>query len=169
MLLKINEIITQLLLVYKLPLIFFGSFFLVETVIITFAFLSGQGMWSLFDVFWLSFIGIVLSDSIWFLFGQSIMKKTEQWPKYKEKYQSLLVKLEKMTRERPFLSLLFIKFLYGTRILTILFLFLCLAVNKQSQKNYGRNYPHTISTDFALKLDLIFMLSITEKVLRIKS
>lgn len=114
--------IVNLLSTYQLPAIFLGSFFFGETVILTAAFLAGEGTWSVESVFWLSLAGTVISDSLWFLLGQSFFKFTKRWEKYQDKYQVFLIKLEKMTGQKPFLALLFIKFLYGTRILTILYL-----------------------------------------------
>ena len=114
--------IVNLLSTYQLPAIFLGSFFFGETVILTAAFLAGEGTWSISSVFWLSLAGTVISDSLWFLLGQTVFKFTRQWEKYQDKYQVFLIKLEKLTGKRPFLALLFIKFLYGTRILTILYL-----------------------------------------------
>lgn len=117
-----NTFIGSLLLLYQLPAIFLGSFFFGETVIITASFLSGQGVWSLSNVFWFSLAGTVISDAIWFLFGQKIFKLIKGWNKYENKYKLLLVKLKNITGRKPFLSLLFSKFLYGTRILTIFYL-----------------------------------------------
>ncbi len=114
--------IVNLLSAYQLPAVFFGAFFFGETVILTAAFLAGQGTWSIESVFWLSLAGTVTSDSLWFLLGQTFFKFTKRWEKYQDQYQTFLIKLEKITGQRPFLSLLFIKFLYGTRILTILYL-----------------------------------------------
>ena len=114
--------IVNLLATYQLPAVFFGAFFFGETVILTAAFLAGQGTWSIESVFWLSFAGTVISDSLWFLLGQTFFKFTKRWEKYQDQYQTFLIKLEKITGQRPFLSLLFIKFLYGTRILTIIYL-----------------------------------------------
>ena len=114
--------IINLLSTYQLPAIFLGAFFFGETVILTAAFLAGQGTWSIESVFWLSLAGTVTSDSLWFLLGQTFFKFTKRWEKYQDQYQTFLIKLEKITGQRPFLSLLFIKFLYGTRILTILYL-----------------------------------------------
>ena len=91
-------------------------------VIITAAFLSGQGLWSLTTVFLLSLVGTLASDAIWFLFGNTIFKLTRKWQANQKKYQKLITRLDNLTRNKPFLALLFIKFLYGTRILTILYL-----------------------------------------------
>ena len=114
--------IVSLLVTYQMPAIFLGAFFFGETVILTAAFLAGQGIWSVASVFWLSLVGTVVSDSLWFVLGQAFFKFTKRWEKYQDKYQTFLLKLETITGRRPFLSLLFIKFLYGTRILTILYL-----------------------------------------------
>jgi len=114
--------IINLLTTYQLPAVFLGSFFFGETVILTAAFLAGQGIWSLESVFWLSLAGTVISDSLWFLLGRTFFIFTKRWEKFQSKYQSFLLKLEKMSGQKPFLALLFIKFLYGTRILTIIYL-----------------------------------------------
>ena len=111
-----------LLTVFRAPAIFAGAFLFGETVILTAAFLAAQGLWSLAEVFWLSLAGTVVSDAIWFLFGQRILLFSRKWDRHREQGTRLLVALEGITGRRPFLSLLFIKFLYGTRILTILYL-----------------------------------------------
>src|SRR3989344_7628269 len=114
--------IINLLTTYQLPAIFIGAFFFGETVILAAAFLAGQGIWSVESVFWLSLAGTVASDSLWFLLGLTFFKFTKRWEKFQDKYKLFLAKLEKITGQKPFLSLLFIKFLYGTRILTIIYL-----------------------------------------------
>lgn len=112
----------QLLTSFRGSAIFFGAFFFGETVVITASFLAAHGLWSLRDVFWLALAGTVLSDLVWFIFGQRFLRFFRRWEKYREKGAQLLAALEKITGRRPFLALLFIKFLYGTRILTILYL-----------------------------------------------
>lgn len=118
----LNDSVINLLSLYQLPAIFLGSFLFGETVIIAAAFLSAQGFWSPIDVFWISLVGTIASDSLWFLFGYRIMSFFHRWERYKEQSARLLMTLENITGKRPFLSLLFIKFLYGTRILTIIYL-----------------------------------------------
>lgn len=118
----INAIIIGLLTLYQLPAIFLGAFFFGETVVISAAFLSAQGVWSLLNVFWLALAGTVVSDALWFLFGQRLLKLTHRWQSFQHKYDKLIARLERISGKRPFLALLFIKFLYGTRILTIVYL-----------------------------------------------
>ncbi|MBC8207516.1 MAG: VTT domain-containing protein [Kiritimatiellales bacterium] len=107
---------------FRAPAIFTGSFFFGETVIFTAAFLAAEGLWPVTDVFWLSLAGTVLSDMVWFLFGQRILKLFHKYEKYREQSTRLLDALGGITGRRPFLALLFTKFLYGTRILTIVYL-----------------------------------------------
>lgn len=116
----------QLLLTYQAPAIFLGSLFFGETVILSAAFLAGQGLWSLATVFWLALTGTIIADVIWFQFGKFLMPYMQRlWKnkaKHQDKYQTIVSKLESITGHKPFLALLFIKFLYGTRILTIFYL-----------------------------------------------
>ncbi len=117
-----SVIIVNLLSFYQLPAIFWGAFFFGETVVITAAFLSAQGIWSLLNVFWLALAGTLISDALWFLFGKSFLKLLNRWQRYQQKHDKFVKKLERILGRRPFLVLLFIKFLYGTRILTIIYL-----------------------------------------------
>jgi len=119
---NIDSSIAALLTTYQLPAVLIGSFFLGETVIITAAFLSAHGVWSPLAVFWLALLGTILSDTVWFLLGQQILIQLNRWEFYKKQSVPLVRALTKLTGEKPFLVLLFIKFLYGTRILTIIYL-----------------------------------------------
>lgn len=111
-----------LLIQYQLAAIFIGSVVFGETIILAAAFLSGQGLWSVQTVFWLTFLGTVFSDCIWYVLGKKFARKSREWEEKKMKYRAFLSMLERITRRRAFLSLLFIKFLYGTRIITIMYL-----------------------------------------------
>lgn len=119
---SIDATVVQLLSLYQLPALFFGAFFFGETVVITAAFLSAQGLWSPFNVFLLSLLGTITADVLWFLFGHYIFSFFQGRAKDTEENVRLLRALERLTGKRPFLALLFIKFLYGTRILTIIYL-----------------------------------------------
>lgn len=118
---EISATIFELLSIYQLQAIFWGAFFFGETVVIAAAFLAAQGLWSIHNVFWLSLVGTIVADSLWFFLGQHLFKH-KRLEKHRQKHQSALSKLETLAGEKPFLALLFIKFLYGTRILTIIYL-----------------------------------------------
>ena len=112
----------SLLSAYAHPVIFFGAFFFGEAVIVTAAFLAAQGTLSISTVFILSLLGTLIADTLWFFSGRYVLSLTHRFDKYEEKYRGFLNHLVELYERSPFLSLLFIKFLYGTRVLTILFL-----------------------------------------------
>lgn len=112
----------DLLASHSILIIFLGSFFFGETVIISAAYATAQGVWSLPMVYIVAFIGTITADIIWFLGGQRLAHLTKRWARYQTQYEKLIVAIQKITHGRPFLIMLVIKFLYGTRILTILFL-----------------------------------------------
>jgi membrane protein DedA with SNARE-associated domain len=117
-----GDIIIHYLQVYQLPAIFAGSFFFGETVVISSAFLAGQNLWSVWNVFWICFLGTIISDTLWFVLGKNFNAKIESHEKHGSRYRKVIAKVNKYVGGRIFLALLFIKFLYGTRILTIFYI-----------------------------------------------
>lgn len=113
-----DSTIIQIISDYRLVAVFLGAALFGETVIISSAFLAAKGVFSLASVFSLTFLGTIVSDSIWFYFGSNIINFSRK----SEKYKDYILKIEKITGNKTFLALLFIKFLYGTRILTIIYL-----------------------------------------------
>ncbi len=105
-----------------MPALFVGSFFFGETVILAAAFLSAQGLWSTWTIFWLALLGTLASDALWFLYGQKILTVFHRWEKYRRGSEKFLRALEKLTGSRPHLSLLLVKAVYGVRIFTIIYL-----------------------------------------------
>lgn len=116
------DTIIHYLQIYQLPAIFAGSFFFGETVVISAAFLAGQHLWSVWNVFWICFLGTVISDTLWFILGKKFTTKIEEHEKHGSRYRKVVAKINKYVGNRIFLALLFIKFLYGTRILTIFYI-----------------------------------------------
>ncbi|MFA7286702.1 MAG: VTT domain-containing protein [Patescibacteria group bacterium] len=116
----ISPAVIQFIIAHHVFGIFLGSVFFGESVILTAAFLSGQGLWSPVVVWWVALLGTVFSDSVWFLFGRQAT--TFVFRRYQKKYETVLATIEERFGTKPFLALLFIKFLYGTRILTLLYL-----------------------------------------------
>ena len=54
--------------------------------------------------------------------GLFFLKFTRQWLLYKNAYNKLSAFVDKITYNKPFLALLFMKFLYGTRFLIIIYI-----------------------------------------------
>ncbi len=117
-----DQTLVDLISSYGQLAVFVGSFFFGETVIISAGFLSATGAWPVENVYLLAFIGTLTSDSVWFLFGQTLVAGTKHFQRSSNRYQRVVSRVERITGDKPFLILLFIKFLYGTRILTILYL-----------------------------------------------
>lgn len=112
----------EILTLYQMPALFVGSFLFGETVILAAAFLSSQGLWSVWTIFWLSLLGTLASDALWFLYGQKILTFFHRWEKYRRGSEKFLRALEKLTGSRPERSLLLVKAVYGVRIFTIIYL-----------------------------------------------
>ena len=126
-----DHTIIALLTEFQMPAIFFGSFFFGETVIMTAAFLSTQDLWPLMHVFWLSLAGIITSDSVWFLFGRKIMLYFNRWERHKTRSERILAAIESITGNNRLALMVCAKFVYGTRIFTIMYL-------SMRKMNYGR-------------------------------
>ncbi len=119
---NMDSTIIQLLTDFHGPAIFFGSVLFGETVIIAAAFLAAEGLWPLGSVFGLALAGTIASDSLWFVFGRQIPLFFNRWEKQKTRQEKLLSAMETLTGKRPLPLLLCTKFIYGTRILTIMYL-----------------------------------------------
>lgn len=107
---------------YDASIIFLGSVFFGESVIIAASYVAAQGVWGIPLVFIYAFLGTILSDSLWFWIGKKLSKWLHTKPSFQKKYQRYTPFIEKIGGKKPFLVLLFIKFLYGTRIITIVYL-----------------------------------------------
>ena len=118
---NIDQAIITFLITYRLPAIFVGAFFFGETVIIAAAFLAGQGTLEVLPVFVLAFLATIVSDTVWFLLAK-ILLWLNRLEKYKTHSEIIVNKMTKLTGDKPFLALLFVKFLYGTRVITIIYL-----------------------------------------------
>ena len=106
---------------HQILLVFLGSFFFGDTVILSFALLSGQGVLSVYTLLIFGFLGTVVSDSLWFFLGKYFFM-IDYLKKKIKRYKGVVSSVRKITGKRPFLVLLFAKFMYGTRILFIVYL-----------------------------------------------
>ena len=107
---------------YEFPALFFGGFFFGETVIIPAAFLAGQNILSLPEVFWLAFLGTVCADTLWFLAGPILWKFAHRFETISKRSEAVLKRLDELYANQPFRALLVSKFIYGTRFLTVIYL-----------------------------------------------
>ncbi len=116
-----TSVLSQWFAVYSFPTAFLGAFFFGESVIITLTFLAIQLQHPFFLIALAFFTGTVAADTAWFFLGRlgySQIKKRNIWQKQRIESEKML---RHLTGTRPFWALLFIKFLYGSRIAMILY------------------------------------------------
>jgi len=118
----IDPSIVDLLVQFKAPAIFLGAFFFGESVIITTAFLAAQGLWGLPTVFGLALAGTLASDTAWYFLGRKIYSFIRRRPSDRERQERVLALIGQFTGNNLLWFMLCIKFAYGTRILTIIYL-----------------------------------------------
>lgn len=106
---------------YKFPAVFIGSFFFGEAAILTAIFLAQQHHWPLLLVLFVAFLGTFCADITWFFLGKHTLRRLRFWQRLKEKYSPVIQRLRSQNPARQAYFLLFFKFLYGTRIITILY------------------------------------------------
>ncbi len=101
----------------------FVAGFLAEEILLLVGFLAGQHVvpfWT--TVFW-GFLGILCVDSLTYLVGKSRFFKNYVVKKVtSSKYKSVANALGDLTHHNLFLSLFFTKFIYGPRMLAIMYL-----------------------------------------------
>lgn len=112
----------QWLITLEEPAIFFGAFFFGETVILAASFLAAEGVWSLNNVFWLSLLGTVVSDIIWFYAGRYSKSLLRYYEVNIDKYRDYVSYVDAAFEHKPWRTMVFLKFLYGTRIIMIVYL-----------------------------------------------
>jgi len=94
--------------------------------------LSFQFKIPLFIALSASLIGTLLGDTIWYLLGVKMIGKLKQIKKIEKNYLYLENALNRIFKKKYLLTLIIVKFLYGTRIVTIIYL----ANNKLKYKKF---------------------------------
>lgn len=115
------ETLTTFLTIYRLPTVFAGAFFFGDSVILTAAYLAGQLHWPVFPIFAAAFLGTAAADTMWFFVGVFFARKFSGSNFMRKERERASQLLQKLTGEKPFYALIFIKFLYGSRIAMILY------------------------------------------------
>ena len=105
----LESFVLQTLTAYRISAVFGGAFLFGETVIISAFFLAAQLHWPVWEVFIAAFVGTIVSDSVWYIFGRSFRPAAERWIS-KHNNSRLLTTLEPLSRRQPALALLYIKF-----------------------------------------------------------
>jgi len=77
---------------------------------------------SLWIVFWAAFIGNMIGDSGWFGIGRLISPHIERYKKIHKGYEKIAEVIEFIFKKKHFIALTAVKFLYGTRVITIIYM-----------------------------------------------
>lgn len=108
--------------ILKYLLVFLGTALGGEIFLITFAFLAAQGMISLYALLPLSFLGTYASDTMWFLIGRTLLFNKVTEHRFANPAVYVITEtIQRISRGSYFLALVFAKFLFGTRVVTIVY------------------------------------------------
>ena len=108
---------------YSIIISFLAGLVTGEEVILILSFLSANELLPLWQIFIFAGLGVFLSDIIVYFIGSTKFVRYffKQW-KIAKAYRRFERAVEKISHNRIFLLLLVTKFIYGTRVLTLLYL-----------------------------------------------
>jgi membrane-associated protein len=106
---------------YLLPAIFLGTFLFGETVVLAGTLLATAGVVSVPALFGMCLLGMLASDLVWFFFGQRALRAARRWEWVQARHDALMARLQRIDDGQRFYYLLFYKFVYGIRIVTIVY------------------------------------------------
>jgi membrane protein DedA with SNARE-associated domain len=106
---------------HKSWIVFVGTFFLGESVVLAASALAAQGSWTAAAVAGWAFAGTLASDTIWF---RTARLGLDRWSdgERAERLARATARLDRLVGEHPHRALTFIKFVYGTRIASIAYM-----------------------------------------------
>jgi membrane protein DedA with SNARE-associated domain len=104
-----------------LPAIFVGTFLFGETVVLAGIVLAAAGAVPVPALLGLSMLGTLASDLVWFVFGQRLVHLARRWRTLQTRYERAMEAMERVDDGKRFYYLLYYKFVYGIRIVTIIF------------------------------------------------
>jgi membrane protein DedA with SNARE-associated domain len=104
-----------------LPALFVGTFLLGETVVLAGIVLATAGVVSAPVLVGIALLGTLASDLVWFYFGQRIIRWARRWRWVEEGHDRAMATLQQVGDRGGFYYLLFFKFVYGIRIVTIVY------------------------------------------------
>ena len=104
-----------------LPAIFVGTFFFGETVVLAGIVLAAAGAVPVQALVGLALLGTLASDLVWFFCGQRLVHFARRWRPVRVRYDQAMATMEQVDDGRRFYYLLFYKFVYGIRIVTIVY------------------------------------------------
>ncbi len=103
-------------------IIFVGTLFLGESVLIAYAALSAQGGWPVTTVAVWAFAGTLVADTVWFLSARAGLGRWASDPARSSRLTRLGTFLDRFTGPHPHRALLATKFFYGSRVAAIAYM-----------------------------------------------
>lgn len=100
---------------------FAGAFFGGTTFTLFFSTIAGQGVISFWIVFFFAFLGNFLSDYLWFLFGRAKLVEKITYRKFLADGYHKVRTVQSKYKRSDLLIFVVAKFIYGIRILTIIY------------------------------------------------
>ena len=102
---------------------FLGGLLGGEETLLALSFLAANNMIPLEILFIFGFLGVYVCDLIVFSIGRfKLVHNFEKLEKHSPVYQRIDKFISKLTNESPFLALMYTKFIYGARLLTLIYL-----------------------------------------------
>lgn len=124
---ELDSELVQYLVNYGWVAIFLGSFFLGGSLIAVVGFLGGNGVWTIPEIFLYCYVANIVTDTIFFYSGQRIFGWIDRWRKRAnaeppKDHEATLKKISRFTGSRTFITLLIIKFIFASRVMTLLYI-----------------------------------------------
>ena len=118
-----TEFLFGMIQAYSYVVPFLGALIGGEETILVITTLSAQGIIPFWVVAVFSFLGTVVSDTLWFFVGKTpLYGKLISLSSFKNGYSRLVRMMDTVFHGNFFMALLVTKFLYGTRIVTIMYI-----------------------------------------------
>ena len=110
------------LIVYRSWIVFVGTFVLGDSIVLSAGALASQGHWGLPSVFGWALLGTVVSDTMWFSMSGRTLARIRRDPDRLVRFDRVVDKLDRWVGDHPHRGLLFVKLLYGTRVLSLVYM-----------------------------------------------
>lgn len=110
------------LIAYRSWIVFVGTFFFGDSIVLAAGALASQGHWQLSGVFVWALFGTVLSDTVWFSISGRTLARIRRNPERLVRFDRIVAKLDRWVGDHPHRGLLFVKLLYGTRVLSLVYM-----------------------------------------------
>lgn len=107
---------------YQSWIILAGTFVFGDSVVLAASGLAAHGQWSVGSVILWSFLGTLISDTLWFKLADRTLQKIVSDPAREASFVRMTDRMDRWVGESPHRGLLFVKLLWGTRTLSIVYM-----------------------------------------------